>query len=133
LRILVVILLLLGIHFAGTVFVPGPVAQIYWPFGENSRPLIAGIGGLPKQRGSVIAPLLGGVAVLGFVAALLALFGVLVPPEWFRPLVIAGSVAALLLHLLFFSPVLLPAMVVDLVLLAGALLVRSAVLGLGGA
>jgi len=122
-RTLSVILLLFGLHFAGTVFVPGATAKIYWPFGENSRPLVKGIGGLPKQGGSVAAALLGGLAVLGFLAALLALFGVLVPAEWFRVLVIGASIAALLLHVLFFSPVLILPLLLDLVLLVGALFV----------
>ena len=73
--IIVLILLLLGAHFNGTAFVPGDRAWFGWPFGKDSRPLLGFVGGLPGQEGAVITPLLAGVAVLGFLAAVLALLG----------------------------------------------------------
>lgn len=130
--VLVIVLLLLGIHFAGTAFVPGAKALVYWPFGENSRPLLAGIGGLPKQGGSVLTPLLAGVAVLAYLAALLSLFGWLVPAGWWRPLVIAGAAASAVLHLLYFSPVMILPLGLDAVLLVGVLVLNWSVAGLRG-
>jgi hypothetical protein len=128
--IVVIILLLLGIHFAGTVFVPGPKARVYWPFGENSKPIIPFVGGLPKQGGSVLTPLLAGVAVLAYLAALLALFGVLVPADWWRLLVIIGAFASAMLHILYFSPLMILPLVVDVALLLGVFLLNWSVAGL---
>lgn len=121
-RIVVLILLFLGAHFAGTTFVPGSKATIIWPFGAESRPVLAGIGGLPSQSGSVASPLLAGVAVLAFIAAFASLLGLVVPAEWFTPLVVAGSLASTALFALFAGPWSVLPIAVDVILLWGILL-----------
>ncbi|MFZ0546819.1 MAG: hypothetical protein WAM60_15340 [Candidatus Promineifilaceae bacterium] len=121
-RIVVLVLLFLGAHFAGTAFVPGPRASIVWPFGNDSRPLLAGVGGLPTQSGGVVTPVLAGLSVLAFVAAFAALVGILVPAEWFVPLVAAGSLTSTLLYLLFAGPLSILPIAIDLFLLWGVLI-----------
>ena len=120
-RIVVMILLLVGAHFAGTAFVPGQRATVIWPFGIESRPVLARIGGLPSQSGSVASPLLAGLAVLAFVGAFMAVVGVVVPAAWFVPLVVAGSLGSIALFLLFAGPWAALPIVVDVILLWGVL------------
>lgn len=132
-RFVVLILLLLGAHFAGTAFVPGPKASVIWPFGADSRPVLAGIGGLPSQSGSVVTPVLAGAAVIAFVLAFLALLGWLIPAEWFLPLVVMGSLASVVLFVLFVGPWTVLPIIVDAVLLWGVLLQQWTVPMLRGA
>src|SRR3990172_2918439 len=75
-RIFVAVLLLLGAQFCLTAFAPTPAgkAWILWPFAEDSKPILNGVGGLPKQPGSLLTVLLAGVAGVGFLAAALGVF-----------------------------------------------------------
>lgn len=118
-RIVVLVLLFLGAHFAGTAFVPGPKASIVWPFGADSRPVLMGVGGLSLQSGGFVTPLLAGVAVAAFAAAFASLLGFVVPAEWFAPLVAAGSFSSMVLYILFAGPLSLLPIAVDLILLWG--------------
>lgn len=120
-RIVVLILLLLGAHFAGTAFVPGPKASIVWPFGVDSRPVLAGIGGMQSQSNGFVTPLLAGGAVAAFAAAFASLLGFVVPAEWFVPLVVTGSLASIILNILFIGPLAILPVAVDLILLWGVL------------
>lgn len=73
-------LLVLAAHFSATPFAPAPAgtAKFYWPFAVDSKPWLGFVGGLPTS-GGVLTVLLAGVATLGFIASLLALFGWLIP------------------------------------------------------
>lgn len=122
-RILVIVLLLLGAQFALTAFAPTPAgkAWLLWPFADDSKPWLPLIGGLPKQGGSLVTPLLAGLAGLCFLAAVLALFGWLVPVDWWRTLVLVASISSLLLFALYPSLWAIPPLLVDLILLWGIL------------
>lgn len=120
-RTVVFALLFLGAHFAGTAFVPGPKANIIWPFGVESRSVRAGIGGLPTQGGSVVTPLLAGITAIAFAGAFLAMLGLVVPAEWFVALVVSGSLASIALFVLFAGMWAILPVAVDLLLLWGVL------------
>lgn len=121
--IIALVLILLGAQFSLTAFSPANAgkAWLLWPFSGGSRPWLGLIGGLPQQSGSVVTPLLAGVAGLCFFAALAGLFGWLVPPEWWRPLVLIASTASLLLFVLYLNPLAIPPILVDMILLWGML------------
>jgi len=95
-RILVAVLLVVGAHFSLTALIPGPKALFYWPFGPESKPII-GIGA------GVFTPLLAVIAGVCLLAAAAALLGLIVPEGWFVPLVIVGSIASILLYVLYLS------------------------------
>ncbi len=131
-RIFVMVLLLLGAHFSLTVFAPAPAgkAKFYWPFAEDSKPIVGGIGGLPKQGNSVVIPLLALLAGLCLLAATLALFSVAVPKDWWPALVVAGSSASIVLYVLYLGPNALLPMAIDVVLLWGVLVQHWSATGL---
>jgi hypothetical protein len=60
--------------------------------------------GLSEPATKTIAILLSGIATLGFIAAGLALFGVLVPFDWWRALAIASVVILVTLLFTKWSP-----------------------------
>jgi len=127
-------LLILGAQLSLTAFVPAPAgkAWLLWPFAEDSKPWLGGIGGLPRQRGSVVTPVLAGSAGLGFLAAALGLLGIGVPANWWPLLVIVAAMDSLTLHALYFgrwSP--LP-IVLDVMFLWGVLVQHWSVAGLRG-
>ena len=74
--------------------------------------------GLSESTTKMIATVLAVIATLGFVAAGLALFGVLVPFDWWRTLAIASAVVSLLLVLIFWNRYLIVGLLID-----GAILV----------
>lgn len=123
-RIIALVLLLLGTQFSATVFAPAEAgkAWLFWPFADDSKAWLGVVSGLPKQGGSVASPLLGGIATLCFLAAALGLFGILIPADWWRPLVLVAAVASTLLHISFFGIWALAPIAVDVVLLWGVLL-----------
>lgn len=123
-RIIVLVLLLLGAQFSATVFAPAEAgkAWLLWPIADDSKAWLGGVGGLPKQGGSVAAPLLGGVATLCFLGAALGLFGILVPADWWRPLVLVAVGASALLHVLFLGIWAIAPIAVDVALVWGVLL-----------
>lgn len=121
-KILVIFLLLLVAHFNATPFAPASAgaAKFYWPFAADSKSWLAAIGGLPAS-GGIVTSLLAGVATLGFVASLLALFGWLVPAHWFTSLLIAAAVASILLYILYFGVFSILPIALDFLLLWGIL------------
>jgi hypothetical protein len=118
----VIVLLFLAAHFNATPFAPAPAgaAKFYWPFAADSKSWLTAIGGLPAS-GGIVTSLLAGVAALGFVAALLALFGWLVPANWFAPAILAASIASVLLYVLYFGAFALLPIALDFILLWGVL------------
>jgi hypothetical protein len=130
-KILVIVLLVLAAHFSATPFAPAPggTAKFYWPFTVDSKPWLGFIGELPASGGLVTASL-AGVATLGFLASLLALFGWLVPAHWFTALIVAASIASVLLYILYFGVFSLPPIALDAVLLWGILAQGWSVSGL---
>lgn len=130
-KVLVTFLLFLAAHFSATPFAPAPAgtSKFYWPFAADSKSWLTAIGGLPTS-GGIVTSLLAGVAALGFIAALLALFGWLVPANWFTPLIIAAAVASILLYTLHFGSFALLPIALDLILLWGVLARGWSVAGL---
>lgn len=130
-KAILIILLALAAHFSATPFAPAPAgtAKFYWPFAADSKPWLGFIGGLPAA-GGIVTPLLAGVAALGFIASLLALFGWLVPAHWFTPLIVAASIASILLYVLYFGMFSLLPIALDAILLWGVLVRSWSVTGL---
>lgn len=113
-RILVAVLLVLGAHFSLTALIPGPKALFYWPFGPESKPIIgAGIG--------VLRPVLSVIAGVCLLGAAAALFGLIIPAAWFVPLVVVGSIASILLYVLYLSVYSIIPIGIDTILLWGML------------
>ena len=133
-RILVIILLILAAHFSLTPFAPAPVGQgtFYWPFAADSKSWLALIGGLPRQSGSVVTPLLAGLAGLGFLSAVIGLFGIAVPADVWPLLVAGASAASLLLYILYIGPWAILPMAIDAALLWGVLAQHWSVAALRG-
>lgn len=131
-RILVLILLFLGAHFAATPFAPARKAWIAWPFGLDSRPVLAFVGGLPLQSGSIFVPAVAGIATLSFIAAIFALFGLVVPASWFAPAAVVGSMASILLFVAFAGPWAILPIAIDLIILWGVLVQHWTVVALRG-
>jgi len=78
-RIIVLVLLIVAAHFSLIPFAPTSAGKAWfmWPFAADSKSWLGFVGGLPRQSGSVVTPLLAGLAGLGLLAAALGLFGVL--------------------------------------------------------
>lgn len=133
-RIVVIVLLVLAAHFSLTPFAPAPAGKgaFYWPFAADSKPWLGMIGGLPRPSSRVVTPLLAGVAGLGFLAAALGLFGVIVPANWWQPLVVVASTASLLLYALYIGPWAVLPMAIDAALLWGVLAQHGSVAALRG-
>ena len=130
-KIILTALLIFAAHFSATPFAPAPAgtAKFYWPFAADSKPWLGFIGGLPASGGLVTA-LLAGIAALGFLASLLALFGWLVPAHWFAPLIVAAAIASILLYILYFGAFALLPLALDALLLWGVLAQGWSVAGL---
>ena len=81
-QIILVILCLLGAQFSLTAFAPAQSgkAWVLWPFTVDSKPLLKGVGGLPRQPGSILTPVLAGLSGLGFLATALAALSLKRPP-----------------------------------------------------
>lgn len=115
------LLLLSGAHFAVTYNVPAPAGHAWpgWPFATGDAGPFGIVGGRSGGRGSAWA----GVAALTaacFVMATLAVVALWVPSVWWRPLALAGAVASLALMTGFFTVDKLPAIAVDLAVIAVA-------------
>jgi hypothetical protein len=133
-RYVVTVLLLVGAHFSLTAFAPAAAGKrwIGWPFDADSKPRLGSLGGLPKQGGA-LAALLAGVAGLGFLAAAVGLlFGVVVPADWWRALVMVALVASILLYALYFGPLALIPIALDVAILWGVLAQGWSMSGLRG-
>ncbi len=133
-RFVVLVLLLLGAQFSATAFAPAEAgkAWLLWPFADDSKSWLGIVGGLPKQPGSVVTALLAGIATLCFLAATLGLFGIAVPADWWRPLVVVAIVASALLHVLYFGIWAIAPIAVDAILVWGIATQNWSVSGLGG-
>ena len=133
-RYIILTLLLLAAHFSLTPFAPAQVGQAWigWPFAADSNPVLSFVGGLPQQTGSVLTPLLAGVAGLGFIVAACALFGVGIPTAWWPTLVVGSTIASTLLYLLYLSPLALLPIGIDLLLLWGVWAQHWTATGLSG-
>lgn len=133
--IIVFALLAFAAHFNLTAFVPAEAGKAWfgWPFAADTRPWLGLIGGLPSQGGSVITPLLAGVAGLGFLGALLGLLKIWVPAAWWPYLVLVAAGASALLFLLYFGRWSLLPLAIDAVLVWGVLSQHWSVLSLRGA
>lgn len=131
-RFVILSLVLLAAHFSLTAFAPALAGKswVLWPFAADSQPSLAGIGGLPQQVGSVLSPVLAGIAGLGFLVAAFSLFGVIAPALWWRGLVVAASTASILLFVMFPSrwsvlPIGLDAVLIWIALARVGLLIRG--------
>ena len=116
-KAILIALLVLAAHFSAT------------PFAADSKSWLTAIGGLPAS-GGIVTSLLAGVAALGFIAGLLALFGWLVPANWFAPAIIASSSASILLYVLYFGTFSILPLALDAILLAGVYTWHWSVAGL---
>jgi hypothetical protein len=129
-QILVTILLIVAWHFPTTFFVPAGPPNEYgwfaWPFGKGTSPAIARTPRLIAPRpGSLhrpsLAMLAAAVASLSFLAAIGALWGIVVPADWWQAATVLGASSSIVLFLLYFGPGALIPLVVDGVVLAGVL------------
>ncbi len=132
--IVVLVLLLVAAHFSLTVFAPGAAggATFYWPWAANSQPILAGIGGLPQTGGGVVTPALAGIAGLCVLAATASLLGIVVPVNWWVPLVVAGALASIVLFVVYLGPLSIIPIALDLILLWGVALQHWTVAALRG-
>lgn len=122
-KYLVLVLLILAAHFSLTPFAPAPSGQarFYWPFAAEARSWLPFTGGLPNQSGSILTPLLAGLAGLAFLAAAASLLGWAVPSSWFRTLLVVAVSASALLFTLYFGPYAILPLALDVVLMWGIL------------
>lgn len=133
-RFVILVLLLLAAHFSLTPFAPAPAgkASFYWPFAADSRSWLTTLGGLPQSLGSVITPLLAGLAGLGFLMAALSLFGWVVPANWWLPTIVVAVVASIGLYSLYFGLWSLLPIAIDSVLVWGVFIQHWTATGLRG-
>lgn len=104
--------------------------MFYWPFAHDSKPILNNIGGLLKVGESIVTSLLGAVAGLSFLAAVITLFGWVIPAYLWPVLVIVGALASILLYILYFGIYSLVPIAIDAVLLWGVLVQHWTVSGL---
>ena len=134
-KIAMTALLIVAWHFPTTFFVPGGTGQpaadggsLIWPFGRGSGPLLAGVPGFvaPPSMTSFTSPSVAmaaaGIASLAFLLALFSLWGVVIPADWWRPAAIVGSVASIVLFVIYLGPLAIVPLAVDLVVLWGVLI-----------
>ena len=131
LRIALTALVLVAWHFPTTFFVPAgsPYEKgwIVWPFGQQTRPAFDALTGViapavPTATGTpTLAMVAAGAASLSFIAAVAALWGVVVPASWWQPAIILGAASSLLLFVVYASPLALIPLIVDAVLIWGVL------------
>ena len=132
LRIVITILLMAAWHFPTTFFAPsGPPhvsGWVAWPFGKETGPVLDGLTGVlapsnPTVFGTpTLALVAAGISSLAFVVAIAALWGIVIPADWFRPAAIAGAVASAILFLLYLGPWAIVPLALDAVILWGVLL-----------
>jgi hypothetical protein len=122
-QIVIGCLCLLAAHYNLTAFTPARAggAWLLWPWAADARPVVHGLGGLPGQLGSVVAPLLAGMAGLGFLAAAVGMMGAFASLFWWRAVVALAAVASILLHGMFLGRWSLAPLALDAALLWVAL------------
>jgi hypothetical protein len=122
--IVAIFIILHGLAHAILAMVPNPKASdpVFATFfsGFGSW-LLTGLSESTSQR---IANTLAVIAALGFVAAGLALFDVLVPFDWWRILAIASAAVSLLLVLIFWNMYLIVGLLIDTAVLFTLLLTK---------
>lgn len=130
-RYLVALLLLLGAHFALTANVPAPIgkAWFFWPFAADSQAVL----GLTGDGINNMTRLLSVFAGVCFLAALLALFGLLLPAEWWAVLVGIAATSSLILYIFYFGPWAILPVAIDIFLLWGIFIPHWSVASLSGA
>jgi hypothetical protein len=130
-QILVALLLLLGAHFALTANVPASTGQgwILWPFAANSQAVL----GLTGNGLRGITKFLSAIAGVCFLAAVLALFGLVLPAEWWGVLVGIAAATSLILYILYLGPWAILPILIDAFLLWGILVPHWSVASLRGA
>lgn len=112
------VLIIIAAHFSLTPFAPAKDGKWFlWPFGQDSRPILAFLGGLPAQPNGMITAILSGLSGLGFVLSLLARFGWFVPTTWITPALIIASVCSIVLFIAYFNIWAILPIVVDLAIL----------------
>jgi protein-S-isoprenylcysteine O-methyltransferase Ste14 len=117
------VLLLLGILFGVSTFVPAAAghAGLLWPFAADTKPIVASLHESPRQSGNVITPFLAGIACLFYLAAVVGLFWEAVPTQWWPALVVVAASTSLLLYILYCGVWMLAPILVDVALLWGVL------------
>jgi hypothetical protein len=130
-QILVTVLLVLAWHFPTTFFAPaGPPNEhgwFAWPFGKATSPVIARTPRLiAAPPGALARPslamLLAAVASLSFLAAIGALWGIVVPADWWQPAAVLGASASVVLFVIYLGPGAIIPLIVDGVVLWGVLI-----------
>jgi len=98
-RWIVTVILIVGAHFALTAVAPGEAgkAVFFWPFAKDSKLTLDVLRSATKP----VTQLLSVMAGLCFLAAAAALFGWLIPANWWPLLVVVGSAASAALFLLY--------------------------------
>lgn len=132
-------LLIVGWHFPTTFFVPGGSPHekgwIIWPFGQQSKPALDAMPGvlapasLPATGAPTVALVAAALASLAFLVAIAGVWGFVVPPIWWQPMVIFGAAASAVLFAIYFSkfaivPLIVDALAVFLVLYQSGSLVQ---------
>jgi len=116
-------LLIIGWHFPTTFFVPGGAPHergwLIWPFGRQSRPALDALpgviapAGLPATTSLSVALVAAGLASVAFLVALAGVWGFVVPPDWWRPMVVLAAAASAALFTIYFSPLAIVPLAVD--------------------
>jgi hypothetical protein len=129
-RILITLLLLAGAHFALTANVPAPAGKdwVFWPFAADSQ----AVWGLSGEGVNNVTKLLSVIAGVCFLAALMALFGLIIPAELWGVFVGVASVASLALYLLYLGPWVVLPIAIDIFLLWGIFVVHWSAASLRG-
>ncbi len=79
--------------------------------------LLTGLG-LSESTSKTIASVLAVIATIGFVTVGLALFGILIPIDWWRTLAAASAAVSLLLVVTFWHPYLIVGFLIDVAVIA---------------
>lgn len=130
-RILITLLLLLGAHFALTANVPAPTGRgwVFWPFAADSQAVL-GLTGVGVSQATKLLSVIAGVC---FLLALLAMFGLVVPAEWWGVLVGIAAASSLILYSLYLGPRAILPILIDAFLLWGILVPHWSIASLRGA
>lgn len=118
-------LLIVGWHFPTTFFAPGgpPYEKgwLIWPFGRRTRPAIDALPGviapktLPATASPTIALVAAGLASFAFLVAIAGVWGFVVPPSWWQPVVVLAAAASGVLFTIYFSRLAIVPLVVDVI------------------
>lgn len=123
LKIGITAVLVIGWHFPTTFFVPGGPPHergwLIWPFGRRSQPAIEALPGviapnaLPANGSPTIALVAAGLASFAFLVAIAGVWGFVVPPAWWQPMVVFAAAASAVLFTIYLSPRAIVPLVVD--------------------